>query len=617
MEEELKTEAKKRAFMPSYDLRTQAWIMQNGPPERHLPSEGSDDSERQAADLNVDDWKEDAAEWKPEGEEGDNWKPPPAYVPPSPPKASPPKGKGGRRTPPPTTSVLRGPSDGAADGGAGAAAGEGGEGAAGAEDGVADGADAGTAATPPRDDGRPKPIVMPPPQKNVVQVQFLTAEILAWHTEQQSAKYKEPMKAWNDRGAARWASNIVKPTDGARGTGNVDPRSKMHGLHGEEQGPVDDAERAAVGRRNCTWAPQASGRPSRAGALYASARRAMSIRRNLSNRDHHDSIRRRPATVRVSTPLPKDVKRPDIDRSKMSKEELARETEKLAREAARRAARRAAARAAALKAAKEAEEAELLENERVAAEQMEADAQRVAQVARRAAVAREAAQAARRRRQPIFNVPQDKATATRGAKKEAAGVPGSERGSTSPSQRGKPNDAPATQRSQRSVGPPPSEKGSIRSTPGASSPAAIKRRKALSQQDRQHSHSHRTASSPPPDAARVPRRLNSERPHSSHTSHTSHGGRSRQEGGGAPSTQHLQATGEGKPAKLHDASRSSGTRDGATSAATNSTDSSSSGTMQAGTSGNGILMDAPPRVGARWHGGGNKVVVQPRLTIAM
>ena len=75
---------------------------------------------------------------------------------------------------------------------------------------------------------------------------------------------------------------------------------KMAGLHGEEQGPVDDAERAAVGRRNCSFMAQQSGRrePGRhvGGVIFQSARRALSIRRQMSNRDH-DTIRRRPATV--------------------------------------------------------------------------------------------------------------------------------------------------------------------------------------------------------------------------------------------------------------------------------------------------------------------------------
>ena len=268
----------------------------------------------------------------------------------------------------------------------------------------------------------------------------------------------------------------------------------MAGLHGEEEGPLDDAERVAVRRRNlCFAAPQPSGRAPRAGLpIFQSARRALSIRRNLSNRDHHDSVRRRPATVRVNGAPPPLSKggAPKVDVSKMSKEEAAREGEKLAREAARRAARRAATRAAALKAAKEAEEAEHLENERIAQEQVEMDAQRVAQVARRAAVAREAAQAARRRRQPVFNVNEHEGR-TRGGPRGGGGGGGHGRGVGGAAELGAWLDVahaallrepPQSQRSQahsqrsagglpahsqRSMGAP-SEKGSTRSAgPGS------------------------------------------------------------------------------------------------------------------------------------------------------
>jgi hypothetical protein len=56
-----------RPFGPHFDLITRTWIMQ-GRDALDLPSEGSDDSERMAADLNVDDWANEPADWQPEGE---------------------------------------------------------------------------------------------------------------------------------------------------------------------------------------------------------------------------------------------------------------------------------------------------------------------------------------------------------------------------------------------------------------------------------------------------------------------------------------------------------------------------------------------------------------------
>ena len=251
---------------------------------------------------------------------------------------------------------------------------------------------------------------------------------------------------------------------------------KMAGLHGEEQVAEDEAERAAQGRvlfrpvQGAAALP--SGRPGR--AIFASARRAISIRRELSMRSHaHGRVR--PQTVRVQAPLKITTAIPldPMAQTRAQKEEAARETEKLAREAARRAARRAAARAAAINAAKQAEDdaARMVrEQEQAAAED---DAQRVAQVARRAAVAREAAQAARRKRQPMFNVPTPEPgkepTRTSMLPKKVSSSGTSESGrSTSASSR------PASQRTntqsprtQRSATPAYSEKGSTRSSPGA------------------------------------------------------------------------------------------------------------------------------------------------------
>ena len=48
-----------RSFGPHFDLRTGTWTMRNR--EAFVPTEeGSDDSERMAADLNVDDWAGEA-----------------------------------------------------------------------------------------------------------------------------------------------------------------------------------------------------------------------------------------------------------------------------------------------------------------------------------------------------------------------------------------------------------------------------------------------------------------------------------------------------------------------------------------------------------------------------
>lgn len=539
-----------RSFGPHFDLRTGTWTMRNR--EAFVPTEeGSDDSERMAADLNVDDWAGEAeVEWQPEGE---LWGTLEQILlpeePPSPSKvryarepmhaSSPAGGKQavGAAVSAPGMAGAKGQQshergtgtdgDGLHQGGAASSS----EGA----DPTGTPAPAGHSAppdvAPPAEapvsilNGHGKAIGGVPPRPvqevNIVQVQFLTQEILAWHTEQQARNYKEPMHNFKKSKAAGYGFAGGIPGQGFGG--GADPRSKMAGLHGEEQGPVDDAERAAVGRRNCSFMAQQSGRrePGRhvGGVIFQSARRALSIRRQMSNRDH-DTIRRRPATVRVAPTLPKDlVTKSPVDRSKLSKEEMAKEAEKLAREAARRAARRAATRAAALKAAREAEEAETLENERVAQEQLEMDAARVAQVARRAAVAREAAQAARRKRQPIFNVDHERSPVR--VKKDSSGgggaggggggsasAPASERGITSPTRRGAmPFDPPTqrstagshagTQRSQRSqmgMQPAPSEKGSIRSTPGSSTNVMRRKQQVASRRGMQ-SQSHRVPSS--------------------------------------------------------------------------------------------------------------------------
>jgi len=196
------------------------------------------------ADLNVDDWAPADGEvepvWRPEGEESDDFIPPPApeYQPPPPP---PPR----QQSPSPSPDEVPGVVPVA-------------------EAAVTivkpSGKASGIATGPPRecDDfmrARPSSSAAAT-SSNVVQVQFLTAEILQWHTEQHSRHYVEPTHGW--RGEGRRGE-----TPGA--SGNVDPRGKMAGMHGEGQGPLDDVERAAVGRRNCSFAAPMSGRHPRAG----------------------------------------------------------------------------------------------------------------------------------------------------------------------------------------------------------------------------------------------------------------------------------------------------------------------------------------------------------------
>jgi hypothetical protein len=502
------------------------------PAAPQLLSELSDDSERQAAGLNVDDWahEADGSEWVPEGglwgEQMEPESPPPPVE----------RASGRRLLPSPPSAGL---GVGAAVAGGSAVMMEqapvgGSSGFVSKVSGVAAAPGAAPVEALPVfavrkdavEDGRASQGQQQRKTLEPVPVHFLTAEILAWHTEQQARNYQEPMHAYRNQGGLRHAGATMKPSGGAgfeKGRA-VDPRSKMHGLHGEEQGPIDDAERAAVGRRNCSWAaPPISGRLARGGAIFQSARRALSIRRNLSGRDYHDAVRRRPATVRVSAPNPKELASKTVDRSKMSKEEMARENEKLAREAARRAARRAATRAAAIKAAKEAEEAELIENERLAQEQLEADTMRVQQVARRAAVAREAAQAARRRRQPVFNVSDEHGHATRSRKESR--IAGSDRGSTSPTQRSVGRDPPQSQRSLRSTGANAvlSEKGSTRSTPAGGWSGHGQQHHRRSRHHAHRSQSHRMSPSQS-EASRMrsTKAMSERRHHHHHDNHPHH-----------------------------------------------------------------------------------------------
>ena len=380
------------------------------PPE--LGSTSLNDSEQMANDLNVADWDNSGdADWRPEGETSDDWRP----------KDSPTRAPGG--------------------------------GHFGASSSVD--AETGLFSKPPAPRER---------ERELVQVNYLTDAILAQHTQAQSFEVR--MNQWRD-GAASRGERLMNVAQGANdGQGW---NKKMAGLHGEDQAPEDDAERAAQGR--VLFRPVAgaaalpSGRIGRnGGGLFQSARRAISIRRDLSMRSHGQH-RLRPQTVRVSAPLkPAAPSTSPGPQTKAEREEAARETEKLAREAARRAARRAAARAAALNAAKQAEEDAARAAREAEQEQADADAQRIAQVARRAAVAREAAQAARRKRQPVFNIDEKDpgARRVRGQKAQGTGGLTSQPSSRPTSQR----TNTQSPRTQRSVTAALSEKGSTRSSPG-------------------------------------------------------------------------------------------------------------------------------------------------------
>ena len=421
-----------------------------GPKAQPVADESTslNDSEQMANDLNVADWVSDEGTWRPEGEEGDDWKPKELAAP----AAHPITGRA------PKGGELFSKEK---------------------------------AAAPPAH----------------IQVNFLTEGILAQHTREQS--YEARMAEWRDGAAARGeiqqqrrqqaAAAGAPAADNAGKGGHSVFMAKMHGLHGEDTAPEDDAERAAVGR--VLFRPVAgaaalpSGRPNgRGGGIFQSARRAISIRRDLSMRSHGQH-RLRPQTVRVAAPLKvQNAQTVAVAQTKAEKEEAAREAEKLAREAARRAARRAAARAAALNAAKQAEEDAARAAREAEQEQADADAQRVAQVARRAAVAREAAQAARRKRQPIFNIDEKDGGGrrVRGAKGNTSPQPNQP--SSRPTSQRTNTQSPRTQRSQTAA---MSEKGSTRSSPGSSNPAH-RRKKTYSTGGRALSHSHRGSSSPDP-----------------------------------------------------------------------------------------------------------------------
>ena len=380
-----------RSFGPHFDLRTGTWTMRNR--EAFVPTEeGSDDSERMAADLNVDDWAGEAeVEWQPEGE---LWGPLEQILlpeePPSPSKvryarepmhaSSPAGGKQavGAAVSAPGMAGAKGQQshergtgtdgDGLHQGGAASSS----EGA----DPTGTPAPAGHSAppdvAPPAEapvsilNGHGKAIGGVPPRPvqevNIVQVQFLTQEILAWHTEQQARNYKEPMHNFKKSKAAGYGFAGGIPGQGFGG--GADPRSKMAGLHGEEQGPVDDAERAAVGRRNCSFMAQQSGRrePGRhvGGHLPIGAACTVDTATDVEPRPRHDTP---PASHRARRPhLAKGSCHQVTRRPQQAEQGGDGEGGREARaRAARRAARRAATRAAALKAAREAEEAETLE----------------------------------------------------------------------------------------------------------------------------------------------------------------------------------------------------------------------------------------------------------------
>ena len=412
-------------------------------PEMELGSTSLNDSEQMANELNVADWEiKTEDDWRPEGETGDDWKPIP--VEPS----------RGRSKPSSSSLSSLDPGSGLFSKGQAAL---------------------------------PKP--------DLVQVNFLTEGILAQHTKEQS--FEARMQEWRHGAIARGeAIHSAAPAVIVPGGWTT----KMAGLQGEDQAPEDDAERAAASR--VLFRPVAgaaalpSGRQRNSGGIFQSARRAISIRRDLSMRSH--GRRPIPQTVRVAAPVKTGAA--IVPQTKAEKEEAAREAEKLAREAARRAARRAAARAAALNAAKQAEDDAARAAREAEQEQADADAQRVAQVARRAAVAREAAQAARRKRQPIFQI-EEKAPRVRAGK--GAGSTGTSATTTQPGSR------PSSQRTntqsprtQRSVTAGESryaisEKGSTRSSPG---PSTRKKRPAIYSQGGQRamSQSHRSSSSPDP-----------------------------------------------------------------------------------------------------------------------
>ena len=443
------------------NIRSSGLLERYGPKPIEVECSTSlNDSEQMANDLDVKDWDAvDTDGWRPEGEENDEWRPKDAPVAASPISLKP---------------------VGMGDSGL-----------------FSKGAEA------------------PPKQHRELEVvSYLTDAILAHHTRNvdEQRTFQSNIQQWREGAGMTNQKNGVPPPAPAQALGNEGggrwtANAKMAGLHGEDQAPEDEAERAAQGRvlfRPVQGAPALpSGRPGRAGGgIFQSARRAISIRRDLSMRSHGHG-RMRPQTVRVAAPLKASNPNLDVAQTRAQKEEAARESEKLAREAARRAARRAAARAAALNAAKQAEEDAARAAREAEQEQADADAQRVAQVARRAAVAREAAQAARRKRQPIFNVDEkDKLEKTRPSR-----LP------KSPGTTSQPSSRPASQRTntqsprtQRSVTAAASEKGSTRSSP---SPHAASRRKRMANSERGGSRlrtheahsatqSHRPASSPEP-----------------------------------------------------------------------------------------------------------------------
>ena len=112
--------------------------------QQNLPTEPSDDSERQALDLDPSEWAEENEPWRPEGEESFNFAPPPAPLPRPPP------------SPPPAEAT-----------------------------GIAILSPSGKPVLPlwggPSTSSSALPVI-----------QYLTAEILEWHAEQQAINYQEP-----------------------------------------------------------------------------------------------------------------------------------------------------------------------------------------------------------------------------------------------------------------------------------------------------------------------------------------------------------------------------------------------------------------------------------------
>ncbi len=451
-------EAELAAIGQRNNVRSLGLLERYGPkPVEPECSTSLNDSEQMANDLDVKDWDAvDTDGWRPEGEETDDWRPKDAPV---------------------STAASMGKAGGASLDSSGLFT-------------------------------KGVPAVAPIKQQQPTEVvSFLTEAILAQHTREinEQQMFQSSIAQWRE-GAEKHGTVLAQPV--VLGNDGQGWNRKMAGLHGEDQVAEDEAERAAQGRvlfrpvQGAAALP--SGRPGR--AIFQSARRAISIRRDLSMRSHgHGRVR--PQTVRVAAPIKTGVTNLDVAQTRAQKEEAAREAEKLAREAARRAARRAAARAAALNAAKQAEEDAARIAREQEQEQADADAQRVAQVARRAAVAREAAQAARRKRQPIFNVDEkdSKTRASRLPKSSGASASANASGSTT----NQPSSRPTSQRTntqsprtQRSVTPALSEKGSTRSSPGTMHPASRRKRLGSGAQpgSRLMSQSHRgaNASSPEP-----------------------------------------------------------------------------------------------------------------------